>query len=125
MKYLKKYNESIRDKMKGPPLDEIKKKINKLSDSDKIKDNRNIGEWKYFYPTGELESIGNFDSDYPHGKWVWYYYNGNIKETGTYINGKKTGTWYIYNNEGRILSIKMYDEDEQINEIIFDRNTNV
>ena len=90
-----------------------------------IKDNRNIGVWKYFYPNGQLESIGNFNFDNPHGKWVWYYYNGNIKETGTFLNGKKTGTWYIYSNEGTLLSITMYDNGDKINEIKFNRNTNV
>jgi antitoxin component YwqK of YwqJK toxin-antitoxin module len=90
-----------------------------------IKDNRNIGVWKYFYPNGHLESIGNFNFDNPHGKWVWYYYNGNIKETGTFFNGKKTGTWYIYSWEGILLSITMYDEGEKINEIKFNPNTSV
>jgi antitoxin component YwqK of YwqJK toxin-antitoxin module len=90
-----------------------------------IEDNRNIGEWKYFYPNGQLESIGNFTFDNPHGKWVWYYYNGNIKETGTFLNGKKTGTWYIYSWEGTLLSIAMYDNGDKINEIKFNPNTNV
>lgn len=90
-----------------------------------IKDNRNIGEWKYFYPNGQLESKGNFNFDIPHGKWVWYHYNGNLKETGTFLNGKKTGTWYIYSNEGTLLSITMFDNGDKINEIKFNRRTNV
>jgi antitoxin component YwqK of YwqJK toxin-antitoxin module len=84
-----------------------------------IEDNRNIGEWKYFYPNEQLESIGNFKNDNPHGKWVWYYSNGSIKEKGTFLNGKKTGTWYLYNWEGRLSSITMYDEGEKINEVKF------
>lgn len=90
-----------------------------------IKDNRNIGVWKYFYPNGQLESIGNFNFDNPHGKWVWYYYNGNIKETGTFLNGIKAGTWYSYSLSGTLLSITMYDEGEKINEIKFNPNTKV
>jgi len=90
-----------------------------------IKDNRNIGEWKYFYPNGQLETTGNFNYDKPHGKWVWYYSNGSIKGTGTFLNGYKTGTWYRYNLEGRLLSITLYDEGERINEIEFNPNTNV
>ncbi len=84
-----------------------------------IEDNRNIGEWKYYYPNEQLESIGNFKNDYPHGKWVWYFSNGSIKETGTFLNGKKTGTWYRYSWEGILLSITMYDEGEKINEVKF------
>ena len=90
-----------------------------------IKDNKNIGEWKYFYPNGQLESKGNFNFDNPHGKWVWYYNNGNLKETGTYLNGCKSGTWYIYSMEGALLSIIMYDKGNKINEIKFNRRTDV
>ena len=84
-----------------------------------IEDNRNIGEWKYYYPNEQLESIGNFKNDYPHGKWVWYYSNGGIKEKGTFLNGNKTGKWYRYNLEGSLLSITTYDEGEKINEVKF------
>ncbi len=84
-----------------------------------IEDNRNIGEWKYYYPNEQLESIGNFKNDYPHGKWVWYYSNGGIKEIGTFLNGNKTGSWYRYNWEGSLLSITTYDEGEKINEVKF------
>ena len=84
-----------------------------------IEDNRNIGEWKYYYPNGQLESIGNFSYDNPHGKWVWYFSNGSIKEKGTFLNGNKTGTWYRYSWEGILLSITMYDEGEKINEVKF------
>jgi len=90
-----------------------------------IKDNRNIGVWKYFYPNGQLESTGNFSFDNPHGKWVWYYYNGNIKETGTFFNGDKAGTWYSYSLSGTLLSITLFDEGEKINEIKFNPNTEV
>jgi antitoxin component YwqK of YwqJK toxin-antitoxin module len=90
-----------------------------------IKDNRNIGVWKYYYPNGQLESIGNFNYDNPHGKWNWYYYDGSLKETGTFLNGNKAGTWYTYSLEGNLLSIKMFDEGELINEIKFKPNKNV
>ncbi len=90
-----------------------------------IKDNRNIGEWNYYYPNGQLESKGNFIYDNPHGKWVWYYSSGNIKETGTFLNGNRTGTWYNYNWEGTLLSIAMYDEGEKINEVKFHPNKSV
>ncbi len=90
-----------------------------------IEDNRNIGEWKYYYPNGQLESIGNFNYDNPHGKWEWYYSNGGIKETGTFLNGNKTGTWYRYNWEGSLLSITTYDEGEKINEVKFNPKKSV
>ncbi len=84
-----------------------------------IEDNRNIGEWRYYYPNEQLESIGNFNNDNPHGKWVWYYSDGGIKEKGTFLNGNKTGTWYRYNWEVSLLYITTYDEGEKINEVKF------
>ena len=90
-----------------------------------IKDNRNIGKWRYFYPNGQLESVGNFNYDNPHGKWEWYYFNGSIKEKGTFLNGYKTGSWYRYNIEGSLLSIRIYDEGEMINEVKFYTNKSV
>ena len=90
-----------------------------------IKDNRNVGKWKYFYPNGQLESVGNFSYDNPHGKWEWYYFNGSIKEKGTFLNGYKTGSWYRYNIEGSLLSIRTYDEGEMINEVKFYTNKSV
>jgi len=90
-----------------------------------IEDNRNIGEWKYYYPNEQLESLGNFKNDNPHGKWVWYYSDGSIKEKGTFLNGYKTGTWYRYNLEGTLLSITTYDEGEKINEVKFEPKKSV
>jgi antitoxin component YwqK of YwqJK toxin-antitoxin module len=90
-----------------------------------IKDNINIGKWKYYYPSGQLESAGNFNYDNPHGKWEWYYSNGSIKEIGTFLNGNKTGTWYRYNWEGGLLSITTYDEGEKINVVKFNPNKSV
>jgi antitoxin component YwqK of YwqJK toxin-antitoxin module len=90
-----------------------------------IEDNRNIGEWKYYYPNEQLESLGNFKNDNPHGKWVWYFSDGSVKEKGTFLNGYKTGTWYRYNLEGTLLSITTYDEGEKINEVKFEPKKSV
>jgi len=90
-----------------------------------IENNRNIGEWKYYYPNGQLESAGNFSYDNPHGKWIWYFSNGSIKEKGTFLSGNKTGIWYRYSWEGVLLSITTYDEGEIINEVKFNLNNSV
>ncbi|MCZ6702787.1 MAG: hypothetical protein O6940_07065 [Ignavibacteria bacterium] len=83
----------------------------------KVKNNRNIGEWIYFYPNGQLESKGNFNYDKPHGKWMWFYSNGNLKESGSFLNGHKSGKWYQYTIDGNLISIKFYDKGDMLNEI--------
>ncbi len=32
-----------------------------------IKNNLNVGEWNYFYPNGQKESVGNFKQNKPDG----------------------------------------------------------
>ncbi len=83
----------------------------------KVKNNRNIGEWIYFYPNGQLESKGNFNYDKPHGKWMWFYANGNLKESGSFLNGHKSGKWNQYTIDGNLISIKFYDKGDMLNEI--------
>lgn len=82
-----------------------------------VKDNRNIGEWSYYYPNGQLESKGNFKYDMPHGRWIWYYSNGNVKEKGTFLNGYKTGDWYQFTRTGKMISILTYNRGELVNEV--------
>jgi len=87
--------------------------------------NKITGEWRYYYPNGQLESIGNFKNDVLHGKCVWYYLNGVMKETGAYLHGLATGHWYTYDNEGKLLSIVLYDKGVKINEIKFNSKKDV
>lgn len=90
-----------------------------------IRDNRNIGEWHYYYPNGQLESEGNFKNDMPHGKWTWYYSNGNIKEKGSFLNGLKIGDWYQYTFKGKVISILTYNNGELVNEVKFSLSKDV
>ena len=90
-----------------------------------VQDNKNIGEWSYYYQNGQLESQGNFKYDAPHGKWVWYYSNGNLKEQGTFLNGFKTGDWYLFTRDGELISIMTYNQGELVNEVKFSLSRDV
>lgn len=63
-------------------------------------DDKNEGEWKYYFPNGQLESIGNFENDKPSGKWIFYYATGNKKEEGKFKEGKREGKWIEYDSTG-------------------------
>jgi antitoxin component YwqK of YwqJK toxin-antitoxin module len=84
-----------------------------------IKNNKNVGIWKYFYEDGNLESIGGFHEDKPMGKWKWFYQNGNLKSVGIYILGQHEGRWMNYDDEGFLVSIINYTKGEIIREIKF------
>jgi len=81
-----------------------------------IKENKNEGKWKYYYPSGRLESEGTFRNDIPEDKWTWYYEDGTIKEEGIYKNGKRDGLWIIYDQEGNVKSTVTFKEGEKISE---------
>jgi len=40
----------------------------------------NEGEWRYYYPNGTLESIGNYKNSKAQGKWTYYYSNWRNQE---------------------------------------------
>jgi antitoxin component YwqK of YwqJK toxin-antitoxin module len=90
-----------------------------------IEDNRNIGEWHYYYPNGQLESEGNFKNDMPHGKWIWYYSNGDVKEKGSFLYGVKVGDWYQYTRKGNVISVLTYINGKLVNEVKFSLSRDV
>jgi antitoxin component YwqK of YwqJK toxin-antitoxin module len=71
--------------------------------------NRNVGKWQYFYPDGKIESEGLFTLDHPNGKWIWNYPDGKRKEEGVFINGKRVGIWHKYDNNGKITFEHNYE----------------
>jgi antitoxin component YwqK of YwqJK toxin-antitoxin module len=81
--------------------------------------NKNVGKWQYYYESGQLECVGNFNDDAPVGKWVWYYENGSVRSEGQYLNGKPEGRWINYDSRGCINSIVTYREGKIINSVQF------
>ena len=86
-----------------------------------IKNNMNVGKWKYFYGSGKLESVGGFRNDKPTGKWIWYYENGLVKEEGFFIEGYKIGRWSTYTNTGALTSVITYNKGDKVNEIKYSK----
>ncbi len=86
-----------------------------------IKNNMNVGKWRYFYSSGRLESEGGFIDDKPNGKWIWYFENGNIKENGYFIEGYKIGRWCKYTQSGILTSAITYNNGEIINEVNYSK----
>ena len=49
------------------------------------------GEWKRYYPNGQLMEVVTFAENAENGPFVEYYKNGNKKAEGTYRNGEENG----------------------------------
>ena len=69
-----------------------------------VKNNKNTGEWIYYYPNGKIESKGDFVNDQLSGRWIWYYEDGSLKQEGFFIKGEREGKWVMYNEHGVIQS---------------------
>ena len=82
-----------------------------------MKHNKNHGNWKYYYDTGELECTGLFNNDQPTGMWKWYYNSGVKKCEGNYINGKADGIWMYYDENGVPATFINYRAGEVISSI--------
>jgi len=78
-------------------------------------DDKNEGEWKYYYPNGQLESVGNFKNDTPSGKWTFYYQTGMKKEEGKYNKGIRDGKWIEYDSTGKVINDTIYTKGDSLN----------
>ncbi len=70
-------------------------------------DNRPVGEFKYYYEEGMLESVVNY-LDNANTKAVMYHKTGKKLAEGSYKNKKKDGLWKYYNKDGSLLSEEYY-----------------
>jgi antitoxin component YwqK of YwqJK toxin-antitoxin module len=83
----------------------------------KLSNNKNVGEWKYYFPDGKLETTGFFENDVPAGKWTWYNQNGKMIEEGYLINGQRDGEWKSYDSTGRLDILRTYKADNLLDSI--------
>ena len=95
--------------------------------------NQKQGEWKKYHKNGMLRYVGNFKNDKPVGEFKYYYDSGNIqskmdhktngvsyfiafyktgeiKAVGKYINQKRDSTWNFYDLDGLKKSSEFYIE---------------
>ncbi|MGB0887303.1 MAG: toxin-antitoxin system YwqK family antitoxin [Vicingaceae bacterium] len=88
------------------------------------------GVWKRYHKNGMLRYVGNFKDDKPVGEFKYYYDTGNIQRkithkkdtsysitfynegghqsTGRYINQKKDSTWFYYDLDGYKIASDFY-----------------
>ena len=73
-----------------------------------IVDNQREGQFKGYYPSGELMSVGTFVKGKREGRGIVYHENGMISIDGHYKNGEMTGVWKYYDEEGNLIDVKEY-----------------
>ena len=70
--------------------------------------NREIGEWKYFFPNGSLRSSGSYSNGKKTGDWKYYFENGKLEQSGKYDNNLISGKWLWYYSSGIVLREEHY-----------------
>jgi antitoxin component YwqK of YwqJK toxin-antitoxin module len=69
---------------------------------------KRVGEWKDYYPEGNLKATGNYVDNLRSGKWTFYFRNNKIEQTGEYIKGKENGIWTWYYENGNTWREESY-----------------
>ncbi|MCQ4035479.1 toxin-antitoxin system YwqK family antitoxin [Kaistella montana] len=84
-------------------------------------------EHKTYYPNGNVEQTGNYDSEGKSiGEWKFYHENGKLQTTAYYnSNGKPFGEWKFYHANGKLDGILNYTSPTEVTETLFYENGNV
>jgi len=70
--------------------------------------NREIGEWKYFFPNGNVRANGAYANGKKVGDWKYYFENGKLEQLGKYDNNLISGKWLWYYSNGVLLREEYY-----------------
>ncbi|NND76693.1 MAG: hypothetical protein HKN39_00730 [Flavobacteriales bacterium] len=68
------------------------------------KDGKKVKDWKYYHKDGTLEQKGKYTKGRPSGEWKWYYKNGILHREEYYRKGREDGLSIEYNEEGEIIT---------------------
>ncbi len=70
------------------------------------------GDITMYYPNGQIEKQGKYESDMKQGEWKDFYDNGQVEDVYSYVNGELDGKYTSYFKSGNIEIEATYDEDE-------------
>jgi uncharacterized protein len=76
-------------------------------------DGRREGEWKFSFENDSMEQVGTYEKGKPNGPWKWYYPNGTLRREETYSSGKENGNMKEYDQEGSVIAEGNYVEGKQ------------
>ena len=76
------------------------------------KDGLRHGEWRYYYNSGQLWSLGFYEHGSKEGKKEVYWPDGIKRYEGQFSNDEKTGSWSFYNTDGSLLQKMNFDVEK-------------
>jgi antitoxin component YwqK of YwqJK toxin-antitoxin module len=60
------------------------------------------GNWKTYYPSGQVMEVVHYKDDQKEGPWIQYFSDGSMKAEGTYINGELEGLFVLKHMNGNV-----------------------
>ncbi|MBL4678589.1 MAG: tetratricopeptide repeat protein [Mucilaginibacter sp.] len=64
-----------------------------------------VGPWLFYYPAGNLKSVGQYSQTGERtGEWRYYYFDGTLKSIQHWANGKLSGVQDYYYDNGNLSS---------------------
>lgn len=61
-----------------------------------------VGEWKFWFRNGVLNSVYNYNGGKRHGMCTIYYDNGFKRFEGRFRNDKRVEMWYFWRDDGKV-----------------------
>jgi antitoxin component YwqK of YwqJK toxin-antitoxin module len=77
-----------------------------------FKDDVPVGEFTYFYPTGEVRAIIEHVQNSKRSYGYYYHKNKELMSEGPFWDQKKDSVWANYNPEGYVIGTEEYKEDK-------------
>ncbi len=69
------------------------------------------GECKFYFESGQLQSVFNYQKGILHGVSLQYFYNGKVQTEEFYIDGKLNNTLKLYYETGNLKDVYNYTND--------------
>ena len=76
----------------------------------KFKSGKRVGEWEFYYDSGQLEYIGKYKDGKEDGEWEGYWDNGQLSSVRNYKDGEKDGVWEFYYDFGALQYKGKYED---------------
>ncbi|MFZ6052924.1 hypothetical protein [Halocola ammonii] len=73
---------------------------------------KNDGYWEYYYTTGQIETIGEFDKGDRIGTWISFNPHGDTSQIHHFENGKLNGLYKTFHDNGTLSEMGMYEDGE-------------
>lgn len=89
------------------------------------KKGKNQGNWKLFYPSGELKATGQYIDGKKEGEWIFYFKSGKIEQKGNYASDLTQGPWKWWYDDGAVLREERFRKGKEDGLMIeYDREGN-